>query len=866
MPLSRRATRPEPRLGPDVEFWAKTTEAKAPGISVLQHCRVVGAIAGLLARQRGSCDWTKHSGILAALHDSGKISLGFQAKCEKWLQKNDLPLTAGLGLEADHAKLSQWALQEWLGGDSSPLRYWAVAVGAHHGRVKGAYLAALADGGRVFTEARDRLREVLVSEFGTLPTTPPELEELGVPDAGLWALTGLITLADWIGSDEQQFPNGEVLPPARIAERARQAVTSLGLTRERRPPSMGFADLFGFDGFEANDLQSAVLKQGVRPGSLVIVEGAMGCGKTEAALGLVHQMLHSGDALGFYFALPTQVTSNRIHSRVADFVARMGLADAVRLMHANAWLQEPRPGLGNVQTWEEDENSKVAGRDWFCSSKRAILSPFGVGTVDQALLGVVAVKHFFLRQYGLANKVVILDEVHSYDLYTGTLIDILVKTLRRLGATVVLLSATLSRQRRQVLLGRNSDELRDAYPLVTIDRPNGDLTQIPAAEHRGPTIVAVDTIPRVEALAKALTTAEDGACVLWICNTVSEAQSVYCDICSERREGGPRIGLLHSRFPFFRRETLEDEWMSALGKDGARPAKGCILVSTQVVEQSVDIDADLLITEVAPTDMLLQRIGRLWRHDNQRPPCCSGAEVFLIQPDNPDALAALDGQHIKECFGKSARVYAPYVLLRTWELWRRLSTLDLPRDIRRLITQTYTEIDDEPDVWREMRRTMENRASRLEQLALAGTQIMSIPALHDEEGVATRYAEVPTIAMLPVRHVDSTDCRKLTLLDGQTIHVPEFGFDFSIAKAVHRNLVRLPRWAVEVAGSPNSLAPYLREPAIACLLLDTGSFVVLPHNHPTRLIYTESAGVGIGERSPTEYYSPDMEEEDEYLY
>ena len=209
----------------------------------------------------------------------------------------------------------------------------------------------------------------------------------------------------------------------------------------------------------------------MREPGVYVIEGPMGCGKTEAALAAAYQLIAAGKAAGLYFALPTQVTSNRIHLRVQPFVERISEEPmAVRLAHAASWLVESElpPRLRPASPDAEAEQHVRVGRSWFASPKRALLAPFGVGTVDQALLGVVAAKHFFVRQFGLAGKVVVLDEVHTYDLYTSTLIDALVQRLRELHCTVLVLSATLTKARRQQLLGVDDRQpLSDAYPLLS---------------------------------------------------------------------------------------------------------------------------------------------------------------------------------------------------------------------------------------------------------------------------------------------------------------------------------------------------------------------------------------------------------------
>ena len=202
----------------------------------------------------------------------------------------------------------------------------------------------------------------------------------------------------------------------------------------------------------------------------------MGCGKTEAALWAAHRLIAAGMNDGLYFALPTQVTSNRIHQRVAPFFAqrsriprRCGSRMALR-----GWRIARRCNCIQPRATTEAGEHVRAGRSWFASSKHALLARFGVGTVDQALQGVVAVKHFFVRRFGLAGKVVILDEVHSYDVYTGALITQLIHELLALRCSVIVLSATLTQERRKDLVAAaGGDPLSiasSAYPLITVAR------------------------------------------------------------------------------------------------------------------------------------------------------------------------------------------------------------------------------------------------------------------------------------------------------------------------------------------------------------------------------------------------------------
>ena len=410
---------------------------------------------------------------LAALHDVGKISPGFLRKCEFWLVQSGLTEVARredwANHESDHARVSQWALQKVLA--SAKLNPWAAIAGAHHGRIKGRRIPVpVGDGecGPEWERARRELIEEMSARFGLLPDQPPPANAL------LWLVAGLITVADWIASDETFFsPVGGQAPVA--PDMARQAVQHIGWGSVDFRPNLPFLDLFP-GCVQVRPLQAAAMQHITAPG-LYLIEAQMGSGKTEAALAATYQLISTFQAGGLYFALPTQVTSNRIHERVALFLAQTETKPEparLRLAHGTSWLRDTQePPLLRASSSRDGEASDHArtGRSWFASAKRALLAPYGVGTIDQALLGIVAAKHFFVRQFGLAGKVVILDEVHSYDLYTGTLLRELIRRLLELRCTVIILSATLTSARRHELMslaGPVAAPLTDGYPLLTV--------------------------------------------------------------------------------------------------------------------------------------------------------------------------------------------------------------------------------------------------------------------------------------------------------------------------------------------------------------------------------------------------------------
>ena len=829
--------------------WAKTTAEGKPGISVRDHCLNVGCVAeALLALVPHQLRRLIPPGAatLAALHDIGKVSPGFQSKSEAWLVQHalrDQALKQGWReRESDHAKISQSTVQELL--RTSQLHCWAAVVGAHHGRIKGERVQVR----ETWEQERVRLAAELIEEFGPLPDRPPG-------DAQTWFVAGLITVADWIGSDETHFSQHARWDMLERRKRAQTALASINWRSVRARQLNGFGDLFP-EIPQANSLQTTSLQVVREPGTYII-EGPMGCGKTEAALAAAYQLIEAGKSTGLYFALPTQVTSNRIHLRVQPFVERIVTDPAeVRLAHSASWLVEPElpPKLYPASPDAEASEHVRAGRSWFASAKRALLAPFGVGTVDQALLGIVAAKHFFVRQFGLAGKVVILDEVHSYDLYTGTLIGALVNRLRELECTVIILSATLTESRRRELLGLTDHQpVSTEYPLVSgVVGPSFEEQMCEAPPSKTIQIRSVSGALLVE---EAIDHARRGECVLWIRNTVDEAQQTYRALQSANFQSGPSIALLHSRFPFFRREQLEEEWLIRLGKDSTNRPIGCVLVSTQVVEQSVDIDADMLITDLAPTDMLLQRLGRLWRHDRLNRPCPQ-PEVWIQVPTlSDDQLQAASEKELRHALGKSARIYAPYVLLRSLQQWRGKATVTLPDDIRSILEATYASATAEPPAWQELRDQLEKQKENMSRLALNATTIWNNPALADEEGVQTRFSTYETAQLLLATEVSPLGVHsvRLDLLDGDTVTASDRDWSFQAAKAIYRNIVRVPRWAIAagLTKPPGWLANHVAQPTAAGLLRPDGNIRWCGGEQQTGLSYHADQGVIINrERVP----------------
>ena len=527
-----------------------------------------------------------------------------------------------------------------------------------------------------------------------------------------------------------------------------------GFIQPQLKPGLSFRDVF--DDFDPKDTQTKLFEAANQPG-VYLLEAPMGLGKTEAALYSAYQLLEKKLATGIYFALPTQLTSDKIHERVNTFLTKI-LDDEsphkqALLVHGNAWLKQ----------FEMGEEGSPGGA-WFAQGKRGILAPFAVGTVDQALMAVMNVKHGFVRTFGLAGKVVILDEVHSYDSFTGTILDALVKALRQLHCTVIILTATLTQERRGKLLDISPQA--HAYPLITA-QPNVGKPEEIAAQAISDVLLTVGHQQEQNAIDEVLRRAEEGQQVLWIENTVKEAQALYKKLAAS--EIGVACGLLHSRFVKFDRAVNENTWVTHFGLDGAeaRTKQGRILVGTQVLEQSLDIDADFLVTRIAPTDMLLQRMGRLWRHEKTHRPPTARREVWILAPDLEKAVITPE-----QTFGASANIYAPYVLCRSLAVWKDITEIRLPGQIRELIEATYAE-QDESEHMRKHLYKVETERSRLERLALLG--LAQAGTTLPEKKAQTRHSDQESTEVLLIRsyqHDQRGQGTRVTLLNNEPLFVP----------------------------------------------------------------------------------------------
>lgn len=746
------------------ECLAKTIDGRngcLPGLSVEDHCKVVGLIAEklitLFPAQLKDSLFPRGVELVSAVHDVGKINPVFQEKIHRSLQ--DYKNNSLIGLEyADpeiekqigfHSAISQAALYE-------TKKYIPEIAGIHHGKAPNSVPLPTDNiiGGPVWQEQRIALINELKKFFNR---DWPEIKN----DLQATIISGLTTVSDWIGSG-QLFNSLSQIEPMELSYVINIAVEKAGFVSPHIIRDLNFEDLF--PEFSPRPIQKAFIAQVDRPG-VYILEALMGEGKTEAALCAAYNMLVKGKANGIYFALPTQLTSEKIYERMNTFLSKILQTDdrhRALLLHSNAWLLHT--DLGG------DANP---GYDWFNSRKRGILAPFAVGTIDQALMAVMNVKHGFVRAFGLAGKVVILDEVHTYDSYTGTIMDFLIHSLSALGCTVILLSATLAESRKLSMTLKNPlshiRPLSIKYPLIT-KSINGEVLEIECEQTKPSYTVFVEFNTNCEITYELVKEkALNGEYIIWIENTVSEAQETYKNFAAWGRENNIEVGLLHSRYPQIKRKSLDDYWVTVFGKQGLpkRNGKfGKILIGTQVLEQSLDLDSDLLITRIAPTDMILQRIGRLWRHSETLRPISSQRKTIILIPEFEKVI-----KNPKRAFGSSGVVYDPYVLFRTLELWITKSQLNLPEDLRMLIEKTYEDRTESNEI-AEVKKELLFKKEKLQSFANNSITKTGL-AQSDSEMVLTRYSELPSVDVLLLKDETNIQKGKLVFFDGNSLELPK---------------------------------------------------------------------------------------------
>ncbi|MBW4550451.1 MAG: CRISPR-associated helicase Cas3' [Aphanocapsa sp. GSE-SYN-MK-11-07L] len=726
-------------------FWAKTgtTKFNSEGVPayhpVICHLADTAAVAMAIVQgylsplaiatlERGlglqGESLVKCCGFLAGCHDLGKVSPAFQFQVSEvgkalvgehfydlWIKLPDVKTPHGL---VTAKTMPQFLCEVGLGSHLTKrqahqlARRLAMIVGGHHGFFPSqAEVESLNDALCGTNPGSDwqhrRFSQIIFEQLqGFVGLTAADLPSC-CDNAAAMILAGLTTVSDWIASNPDEksgFPYANDTPfeeyAAELTAKAETALKAIGWTKISTGKPLKFSELFSEIKTPRPLQDTAIaLSDSLIPPCLILIEASMGEGKTEAALYLADYLQHQALAGGFYIGLPTQATSNAMWQRVRDFLKQRYPEEIVNLTlsHSAAALKEEyQQTVCRLDQVYDDDGQNSAGRvgagEWHTARKRSLLSPYGVGTVDQGLMGVVRSKHQFVRLFGLAGRTVILDEIHAYDLYTSTLLERFLEWLAVLGSPVIALSATLPISTRRLLVtayakgcGSSEPDLPAAeYPRITAFSAGTVAVQSFAASEHVTRSLNLQWVNDKEWIAALCDQLSEGGCAAVICSTVGRAQEVF-----QRLQGDfakDELGLFHGRFLFVDRDRIERACLEKFGKTSTTRPHRYVLMATQVIEQSLDVDFDLMISDLAPIDLLLQRSGRLHRHTRAyRPEKLNSPRLWVVSPTINQAG--------KADFGASGWIYNRHILLRSWLTLRNKTSVQLPAETDALIESVY---------------------------------------------------------------------------------------------------------------------------------------------------------------------------------
>ncbi len=685
--------RPRDGLGPAWHPLAYHSLDVAAAMAAMLETRPAW-LAAVAARSRLSHDEARRRLILAAaLHDLGKFADNFQQKVSD-LRARLRPDAPALNSTRGHGEIGAALWSAWP-RETKPhaLGPWLLAAFAHHG--------APVDRNNAFADAAGETCLADAFAFGEAV-----LDLIGAPgaeraDGGEWLVAGLVVLADWIGSNQSWFPYAEPSSPldaywAASLSRGRAAVTEARLAEAQAAAHFDLEALLGA-GTEPSPLQAWAQDQAPSDApQLYIVEDFTGAGKSEAALILAHRLMRAGAAEGLYWALPTMATANGLYERLARgyralFAADGGepslvLAHSARDLHRGfqASIGRERDAVYDAGRLDDAQNiSAEAACAAFTAEdrKKTFLAEIGVGTIDQALLAVLPVRHQSLRLAALCRRVLVIDEVHSFSEDVCASLERLLTFHAAHGGSAIILSATLTQAQRNRLAatyvkGPAKASTSTAFPLVThaVGDPatsghamGGAMIETPQPPARGTRrdlpARRFDTPEAV--MAALLGQAAAGACAVYVRNTVKDAVAAF-EHLQAAAPAGVEVDLFHARFAIGDRLAREAEVLARFGKTSTpEDRRGRILVATQVVEQSLDLDFDYLATDLCPMDLLIQRAGRLHRHGH-RPPR-PAPELWVV---GPAAQADAAGDWFARPFPAASHVYPD-----AGQLWRTMRVL-----------------------------------------------------------------------------------------------------------------------------------------------------------------------------------------------
>ena len=724
--------------------WGKTDPESGSWLSLVRHLEDAAAVAGVLwdeflprAVQEliaeaidGSADEARALACwLAGVHDVGKASPEFAWKAAVTFPSLlDAMGQAGLETHAMHSVLGHWtvgqlSLSDWLvartGASQRSADSFACIVGGHHGRnpasseLETARDLPDAVGKGPWAEVRREILDAMAQLTGADAHLHRWLSR-PLPLQAQTALTGFVIMADWLASDSTLFPYGNDTP---APQRAARAAASLDLPFPWEPPA-GDVDALALlrkrfpalSEAQLRPIQSSMVEAArvTEPG-LMIVEAPMGGGKTEAALLAAEILASRFGQGGIFLGLPTMATANPLFERTLDWLKTcLGPDNAsIALAHSKAGLNDRyadvmRKTLWSGQVYNEDEpdRGRAVVNAWLRGRKRAGLASFVVGTVDQGLFGALKAKHLALRHLGLLGKVVIIDEVHSADAYMRVYLNGLLAWLGLYHTPVILMSATLPPDQRDeyvrsYALGRRdrsvpATDRSDAYPRLTIY--DGSLTTLDVSGTEDSRNLTVERITDETEATRGLLQhlLADGGCAGVVCNTVRRAQELFQAL---QADFPGEIELHHSRFLAPERAARAASLVRRLGRDGIERPHRLVVIGTQVLEQSLDIDFDVLVSDLAPIDLVLQRAGRLHRHERgSRPRRVASPVLFLRGVQDWDACPPRAVRGSRSVYGEAS-------LLRSAAVLAGRATVLLPSGIPSLVREGYDDALAPPTGW-----------------------------------------------------------------------------------------------------------------------------------------------------------------------
>lgn len=692
--------------------------------------------------------------FLAAIHDLGKFANGFQQMrrdvWERFAPETERSTHWEYGGPLHHgplgaALLDKGIAQSWYQGQGADrlsaqkavmaLRTWIYAATGHHGTppdTTKAHQSLRSCFSRRNTDDAESFVAWARAALG--PERLPILSEKAVRRTSMM-LAGLISVADWIGSNRDWFDyEPEAIDPAAYWDQAlQQADIAVSATRvvPRRPVTApSFAHLYP-EIMDPSPMQVAVDGMTFDSQCLVLIEEMTGGGKTEAANLVAAKLMASGAAHGLYLALPTTATADAMAVREVEMYRRFFQEDGASfaVLHGN--------GAKKQAELTDSHGSTCA--EWMTEDRRRkTVAEVCVGTIDQALLAALPVKFASVRLFGLMGKVFVVDEAHSYDGYTQEILIGTIRLLASAGASVVLVSATLSKAVKRSLsaafcegsgfpLGDASVLEDDRYPLITVLDRNGLQKPVATAPTaHAPRPKSVRMICNVKAAeVEVLQAARAGKCVVWSRNTVNDANEAARRLREDH--GHADVTVYHARFPEFRRKALQEQLLMRFGKTskGAERAGG-IVVSTQILESSFDVDFDLVVADLKPVDSVMQTAGRGCRHPRDLdgdPLPRDGWSVDAREPHEivvvaPDPSEVRSKSWYSGLFPGGAWVYRNTgVLWRTARTLQEIGKIEYPHGLRPLIEAVYGD-DETPEPLKDASLDAEGRDRAERSIAL----------------------------------------------------------------------------------------------------------------------------------------------------